>query len=240
MGRFRPFLLLQVCFAAAWLTQFAVVSNDRFSTTSEVPTTTQTTTTTTAAVTTTSTTTTTFTTTTTTTRQCFDVEGFISPDDRGPEGCDGLSPAACETYGDNGQTQYFQKPSEYCCVCGGGYTTTTSTTTTTTTTLSCAAVLNNQNIGYVGDGYCDSGETNHNTRSCNWDGGDCCESTCTSGRTYGCGVNGYDCQAPADEQITTTYVGMIGFISMVERDLLLSREKLFCVYQWLMCGVDGL
>lgn len=209
MGRFRSILFLQAFLVAGWLTQFTVVSNDRFSTTSEVATTTETTTTTTVAATTTSrTTTTTSTTTTTTTRRCFDLEGFISPDDRGPEGCDGLSAADCETYGEDGKTQYFQKPAEYCCVCGGGYTTTTTTTTvdTTTTTLSCATVLNNQNIGYVGDGYCDSGESNHNTRSCNWDGGDCCEATCTSGRTYGCGVNGFDCRAPADEQVITTYV----------------------------------
>ena len=211
MGKFRSILFLHAFFVAGWLTRFTVVSIDRFSTTSEVETTTESTTTTTVATTTTSIATTTSTTTTTTTRQCFDLEGFISPDDRGPEGCDGLSPAACETYGENGKTQYFQKPSEYCCVCGGGYTTTTTTTvvdttTTTTTTLSCAAVLSNQNIGYVGDGYCDSGDSNHNTRSCNWDGGDCCESTCTSGRTFGCGVNGYDCRAPADEQVLTTYV----------------------------------
>jgi len=45
------------------------------------------------------------------------------------------------------------------------------------------------NDGWIGDGYCDSGNNND---ACGFDGGDCCPSTCVDG-TYSCASYGGDC-----------------------------------------------
>ena len=174
-------------------------------TTTEPRTTITTTTTTTTSTTTTWTTTTT----TTVTRGCFDLEGFTSPDSRGPPGCEGFTPATCAVYGPNGQTQYFQKPAEYCCVCGGGMTTTTTSTTSTSTATSitaftCAVQLDGFSESWIGDGWCDNTAAGHNTRVCGWDGGDCCEETCRDGDAFTCGDTAFVCLAPPSERSTST------------------------------------
>ena len=49
------------------------------------------------------------------------------------------------------------------------------------------------NVGWLGDGYCDS---INNNAACNYDNGDCCPSTCISTASYACGVNNYNCIDP--------------------------------------------
>ena len=41
----------------------------------------------------------------------------------------------------------------------------------------------------LGDGYCDGGNTPHNTADCGWDGGDCCAATCEDSDDHLCGYN---------------------------------------------------
>ena len=62
-------------------------------------------------------------------------------------------------------------------------------------TKTCA--LTEQQVSYIGDGFCDEA-LGLNTVACNWDGGDCCVSSCQSSidAEFECGFAGYTCRDP--------------------------------------------
>lgn len=76
---------------------------------------------------------------------------------------------------------------------GGVSTSFFGTQPVSTTALTC--VLTEQQVSYIGDGFCDEA-LGLNTAACSWDGGDCCVSSCQSSidAEFECGFAGYTCR----------------------------------------------